>query len=543
MDPSTITATRPPSSKASLASAAPSKHDDPSSEKLPQVDGLYSITTPPPSGPRLSQDLVDWNGPQDSENPFNWTRRKKWIVTLLACFMTFVVQINGTAMTSAWEVINERFGVSDEVFPHSYWPVFSWTLGGAVAPMLALPLMEGFGVRWSYVGVYLLLIIFLIPQALAKNFATLIVTRIFTGGCSAILANITSGYVSDMWRDGKSKSFSTSLWIWCLLAGLNTGPITGSATLKFLSWRWIFWTEAIFYAVLIPIILFGLPEVRQDVILIARAKKIRSTTGNAVYAAAENTHISISDILQETVLRPARMLVTEPVVFSFGLWSAFCIGTAYMFTQSIVQVYSELYEWSFFETGMIQSAVVIGELLGLVATIFGDDLYFRSARRNERDPGVPIPEARLYISIPGSFIGLTGGLFFYAWTSYPHLHWMLPTIGLAFVGFGMMTVVTAITGYILDSYAKFAASAIACCAFLENIMAAFLPLCTMTMYSNLGFNWASSLLGFLALGLSLIPIVMMVYGPKIRERSPFMLQAGYRGKELGVGSEESVRDV
>lgn len=38
-----------------------------------------------------------------------------------------------------------------------------------------------------------------------------------------------------------------------------------------------------------------------------------------------------------------------------------------MFTQSLVQVYSELYGWTFFGTGLVQSAVVIGELLGLVS--------------------------------------------------------------------------------------------------------------------------------------------------------------------------------
>lgn len=138
-------------SSTSLASGDPSKHDNPSAEKLPQTDGIYSLSSASASGPRLAQDLVDWSGPHDPENPFNWSRRRKWTVTLLACFMTFVVQINGTAMTSAWELINERFGVSDAVFPNSYWPVLSWSLGGAVAPMLALPLMEGFGVRWSYV--------------------------------------------------------------------------------------------------------------------------------------------------------------------------------------------------------------------------------------------------------------------------------------------------------------------------------------------------------------------------------------------------------
>jgi MFS family permease len=84
----------------------------------------------------------------------------------------------------------------------------------------------------------MVLIIFLVPQALAENYATLVVTRIITGACSGVLANITSGIVSDIWREGRSKSFSASLWIFSLLAGLNMGPVFGSLTLRHLSWRW-----------------------------------------------------------------------------------------------------------------------------------------------------------------------------------------------------------------------------------------------------------------------------------------------------------------
>lgn len=94
--------------------------------------------------------VLGWDGPEDATNPFNWSNSKKWRVTLIACFMTFVVQVNGTMMTSAAEQINHSFNISDETFPHSYWPILSWTLGGAAAPLLGLPLMENFGVRLSY---------------------------------------------------------------------------------------------------------------------------------------------------------------------------------------------------------------------------------------------------------------------------------------------------------------------------------------------------------------------------------------------------------
>jgi hypothetical protein len=169
--------------------------------------------------PAATNKTVDFV-PNDPENPFNWPNAKKYRACILACAMTFIVQINGTMMTSAAEQINESFHVSDKVFPHSYWPVLSWNLGGALAPLFGLPLMENFGVRYTYLGIYAVLIIFIVPQAVAQNFASLIVVRIITGSCTATLANITSGIVSDIWYSGLTKSFFTSMYIFALLSGL-----------------------------------------------------------------------------------------------------------------------------------------------------------------------------------------------------------------------------------------------------------------------------------------------------------------------------------
>ena len=74
-------------------------------------------------------------------------------------------------------------------------------------------------IQWTY----FVLITFIFPQAVARNFATIIVTRIITGGASAVLGNITGGIVSDIWRDGKSKSFGISLYIFGLLSGTSMG--------------------------------------------------------------------------------------------------------------------------------------------------------------------------------------------------------------------------------------------------------------------------------------------------------------------------------
>jgi hypothetical protein len=270
-----------------------------------------------------------------------------------------------------------------------------------------------------------------------------------------------------------------------------------------------------------------LPEVRPDVILAHERSKSEDTSIQPITTNSSQIRKGLKDILKETLVRPTRMLFTESVVLSFGLWSAFCIGIAFMFTQSIVQVYTGLYGWTFFGTGLVQSAIVIGELFGLIASLCQDRLYFQSAKRNTEIPGQPVPEARLYLSIPASFIGLMGGLFFFAWTSYSSIPWIVPSIALSFVGFGMFCSIAAVTSYVVDAYAKYAASAIAGIAFLENFMAAFLPLATQSMYRTLGFQWASSLLAFVALALSALPVVLLRYGRTIRAKSPFMSQAGY----------------
>ncbi|KAI7097928.1 hypothetical protein KC319_g13367 [Hortaea werneckii] len=143
-------------------------------------------------------------------------------------------------------------------------------------------------------------------------------------------------------------------------------------------------------------------------------------------------------------------------------------------------------------------------------------------------PGKPIPEARLYVSTAASFIGIVGGMFVYAWTSYPYFPWIAPAIGLAMVGCGIQVVVSAVADYITDAYAAsdYAGSAIGAVAAGENTVAGLLPLAAASMYTNLGFQWASTLLAFIALVLSFAPVLFIFKGRTFRERSPFMLSGG-----------------
>lgn len=94
--------------------------------------------------------LINWASDDDPENPVNWSLSRKWAITGTVCFVSFLVGINSTAPTSAATEINERFGVSDAHFPNSFWLVTAWNVAAGVVPMIVLPLMETFGIRWWY---------------------------------------------------------------------------------------------------------------------------------------------------------------------------------------------------------------------------------------------------------------------------------------------------------------------------------------------------------------------------------------------------------
>ena len=70
--------------------------------------------------------------------------------------------------------------------------------------------------------------------------------------------------------------------------------------------------------------------------------------------------------------------------------------------------------------------------------------------------------------------------------------------------------------YLVDAYTLYAASVNAANAVLRSILGAMLPLAGPSMYDALGLGWGNSLLGFIAVGLIPVPLVLLKYGERIR---------------------------
>jgi len=78
-------------------------------------------------------------------------------------------------------------------------------------------------------------------------------------------------------------------------------------------------------------------------------------------------------------------------------------------------------------------------------------------------------------------------LFWFAWTSYPSVPWIVPIIASGFFGLGIYIVILSILNYIVDSYQTYSASALAGVILVRNLVGAGFPLFASQMYERVSF--------------------------------------------------------
>ena len=107
--------------------------------------------------------------------------------------------------------------------------------------------------------------------------------------------------------------------------------------------------------------------------------------------------------------------------------------------------------------------------------------------------------------------------------------------GLPF-GIGLVLIFMALLNYLTDAYEIYAASALSATVCTRSIFGAALPFAAKPMYDRLGVHWASSLLAFISLAMTVVPFAFIRYGDNIRAKSKFCRQL-QAAKENAVAEE------
>ncbi|KAL2832753.1 major facilitator superfamily domain-containing protein [Aspergillus pseudoustus] len=450
----------------------------------------------------------------DPENPKNWPKWKKWYVTMVVAFTCFVVAFASSVITADIEGPMEDLGVGREV---SLVVVTVFVVGFGVGPMAFAPLSEMYGRRPVYAITLLLAVIFVIPCAVAQNIGTLIVCRTIDGIAFSAPMTLVGGTLADMWKNEERgvpmAAFSASPFL-----GPAIGPLAGGYLADATGWRWLYWLTLILAFVAWVLITFTVPETSAPQILKKRAKKLRKTENDPRYVTeTELDARPFGERMRVFLLRPFQLLFLEPIVLFIALYMSVLYGLLYMFFVAYPIIYQGGKGWSAGSTGLMFIPLAIGVLMSAACSPFVNKHYLSLYKKYG---GKPPAEARLIPMMLSCWL-IPIGLFIFAWTSYPQLHWFGPAIGGWPVGFGFIFLYNSANNYLVDTYQHQAASALAAKTFLRSMWGASTVLFTEQMYDRLGDQWASSLLAFIALACCAIPFVFYFKGASIRRFSRF----------------------
>ncbi|KAB8225592.1 major facilitator superfamily domain-containing protein [Aspergillus novoparasiticus] len=463
----------------------------------------------------------------DPENPKNWSKAFKWYCTMVVAFTCFVVAFASSVITADIEGPAEEFGVSREV---SLVVVTVFVIGFGVGPMAFAPMSEMFGRRPVYALTLLLAVIFIIPCAVSKNIGTLIVCRAIDGIAFSAPMTLVGGTLADLWKNEERgvpmAAFSASPFL-----GPAIGPLAGGYLADAAGWRWLYWLMLILAFVAWVLITFTVPETYAPTILKRRAKKLRKTQNDSKYVTeTELDSRPLGEKLRIFFFRPFQLLFLEPIVLFISIYMSVLYGLLYMFFVAYPVVYQGGKGWSAGSTGLMFIPLAIGVIMSAACSPFINKHYLSLYAKYG---GKPPAEARL-IPMMFSCWFIPIGLFIFAWTSYPQIHWFGPAIGGWPVGFGFIFLYNSANNYLVDTYQHQAASALAAKTFLRSIWGASTVLFTEQMYDRLGDQWASTLLAFIALACCAIPYVFYFKGETIRRFSRF----AYNEDEENTGKVE-----
>ncbi|KAH8726364.1 major facilitator superfamily domain-containing protein [Phaeosphaeriaceae sp. PMI808] len=454
---------------------------------------------------------VNWDGPDDPENPRNWSTGFKMANVFLVGLSILCTNFATTMFAPAAPQLAREFNVHSSILITL--TVTIPALGAATGPLLFAPLSELYGRVRIYWITSVLFLAFAAGLARSTNIAMFLVFRFFDGVCYTSYLTCGAGTIADLF-DRDNRGGASAVFALAPLLGPVLGPVVGGFVAQELNWRWIFYIVLMMTGVVTAAVLLVMRESMETVLLARKAARLRKSTGNPDLRSAVASELPVGQVMGRAFTRPLRMLIFSPIVLLLGFYLAFVFGLTFLLLATFSQVFEKSYGFGPGAAGLSYLGLGVGCIIGtLLVAKFSNALAKKYV----------LPEHRMIIMmVGGPFVPVS--LFWYGWSAHYQVHWIVPIIGTAFIGIGIVFVTASGQLYMIDIFgAEGSASAMAAITLVRNGSGAFLPLIAPPLYSKLGLGWGNSVLGFISL--TFLPLAFLFYkfGGKLREKYVFKL--------------------
>ncbi|BCR88625.1 MFS transporter [Aspergillus chevalieri] len=460
--------------------------------------------------------LVTWESADDKENPKNWAKARKWRATLSISAFVLMNTLSSTIVAPALPRIADTLHVTNEAEETLILSIF--VLGFAFGPFLACPLSEVHGRRITIQSWNLLYLIFNTACGPVNSAPAMLVLRFLAGFFCSASQGVGTGIISDLFTK-EERGRAVAIYSIMPLIGPVIGPILGGVIAQYTTWRWTFYSTSLLDLLILVPSLFTLEETYEPLLLRRKKQRLAKETDQQYYTEHDHLDQARLQVYSAALIRPLKLLGTQPIIQVMAIYNALLYGQIYILYANFPALWTDVYHQRPSIAGLNYVSLFVG-------SVFAAEVCTRAIDRIQKDlsakrNGIHLPEFRMPV-MPPATIALAAGMFLYGWSADFHIHWIVPNIGAAiFIG-AAMTCVIAVSAYMIDTYGKYAASAMAAVSMLRQIFGCVFPIFAPYLYRTLGYGWGSSVLGFIALGFGLPAVVLLwKFGEALRKRSPY----------------------
>ncbi|KAJ6172790.1 MFS general substrate transporter [Penicillium chermesinum] len=282
------------------------------------------------------------------------------------------------------------------------------------------------------------------------------------------------------------------------------GPLVGAFAVQAKGWRWSSWELLWLSAPTMVLMFFSMPETSSENILLKRAQRLRRKTLRP-------------DLKSESEIRQARMDPRQ-VIFDALIkpWEMNALDPASFF-ECFPLVYEEMYNFNLGQLGLAFLSVLCG--LCVAVCLLCAYFYYLQPKRLAKFDTVP-PEARIWPGLFATFL-IPIGLYLFAWTARPSLHWIISMIGIAISMCGVFVITQCMFIYLPFTYPRYAGSLFAANGFARSLLAAASILFSTPMFNAIQVSGGVTLLASFSVACIFGMFALYYFGARLRKRSRF----------------------
>ncbi|CCG84422.1 protein of unknown function [Taphrina deformans PYCC 5710] len=444
----------------------------------------------------------------DPAHPIHWSATKKWIIISVYCLLEIFVALTSTTWVSIAFLIQERYGTSTQVTTLGQ---SMFIVGTAVGPAFLGPLSDISGRKWVYVCSILLYAIFMIGVALARNFPMMVVFMFLSGAAGSTALSNVAGTIADLYGDANNAGQAMALFVACANIGPSLGSPVGEwvAENPHMGLNWLFWLNVIIggaFAAVLALVPETLPRV-----VIRRNPKHRDIE----HAPVVEKKISVMREIYFVTSMALRIMTTEPIVISLGLYNGFAYGIIFLYLSGVFGVFVTNNGLSY----IVADLTFLNFAAGVIVLFFCMPIQTWAYTRDKaNNGGQGRPEARFLTSLVCVW-GFPASLLWIAFTSNGDTSYWSPIVGGAVLAFVDTLLYLSMLSYITDSYPNVAGSAVAAFLIPSFLLAAGFAHIGIIMFERMSTTWAFATLGFISLGIVALVYILYYFGPALRRYS------------------------